>query len=101
MPTHAGELLVVARRDGRVVWRERIGHHEWSSPAVVEDADGSVWLVVGTCERPGLRAYSLADPAVPREVWRVPLPGCVESTPVVWRGQVFVGSRDGFLHGVG
>jgi hypothetical protein len=101
VPTHAGDLLVVDRRDGAVVWRERIGDHEWSSPAVVEEADGSAWLVVGTCGVPGVRAYVLDEPSAPREVWRVALPGCIESTPVVWRGVVYVGSRDGFLYAIG
>jgi hypothetical protein len=101
VPTHAGDLLVVDRRDGSVVWRERIGDHEWSSPAVIEEADGTAWLVVGTCGSPGLRAYQLDDPASPREVWRIALPGCIESTPVVWRGTIYVGSRDGFLYAIG
>ena len=101
VPTHAGDLLVVDRRDGAVVWRERIGDHEWSSPAVIEEADGTAWLVVGTCGSPGLRAYRLDDPSAPREMWRVSLPACIESTPVVWRGTVYVGSRDGYLYAIG
>jgi outer membrane protein assembly factor BamB len=101
VPTHAGDLLVVDRRDGTVVWSERIGDHEWSSPAVVEDTDGTAWLIVGTCGVPGLRAYLLDDPTTPREMWRVALPGCIESTPVVWRGAIYVGSRDGFLYAIG
>jgi len=100
LPTHPGDLLVVDRRTGGVVWRERIGYHEWSSPAVVEDEDGHPWLLVGMCNTPGLRAYDLADPAEPVEAWTLPLPGCIESTPAVWRGSIYVGSRDGFLYGV-
>jgi outer membrane protein assembly factor BamB len=101
VPTHAGDLLVVDRRDGTVVWRERIGDHEWSSPAVIEEADGTAWLVVGTCGNPGVRAYVLDDPSSPREMWRIALPGCVESTPSVWRGAIYVGSRDGHLYAIG
>lgn len=101
VPTHAGDLLVVDRFTGTVVWRERIGYHEWSSPAVVANPDGTVYLVVGTCNTPGVRAYALTDPRQPRELWRVSLPGCVESTPIVWAGRIYVGSRDGFLYGIG
>ncbi len=100
LPTHPGDLLVIDRHDGEVVYRERLGYHEWSSPAVVEDDEGHPWLLVGMCNRPGLRAYDLADPASPREVWTLPMAGCIESTPAVWRGAIYVGSRDGFLYAV-
>jgi hypothetical protein len=26
------------------------------------------------------------------------MPGCIEATPVVWRGSIYIGSRDGRLH---
>jgi len=100
VPTHAGELLVVDHRDGRVVWRERLGGPLWSSPAVIEEPGGPPWLVVGTCANAGLRGYLLADPAAPALQWTVALPGCVEATPVVWRGSIYVGTRDGRLHAV-
>ncbi len=100
LPTHPGDLLVVDRHDGEVVHRERIGYHEWSSPAVVEDDDGHPWLLVGMCDRAGLRGYDLADPAAPVEAWTLPMAGCIESTPAVWRGAIYVGSRDGFLYGI-
>jgi outer membrane protein assembly factor BamB len=101
VPTHAGDLLVVDRRDGHVVWRERLGYHEWSSPAVIEGSDGAARLVVGTCGAPGVRAYDLTVPSAPVELWRLALPGCIESTPIVWRGTIYVGSRDGFLYAIG
>jgi outer membrane protein assembly factor BamB len=101
VPTHAGDLLVVDRRDGQVVWRERLGYHEWSSPAVIERSDGAARLVVGTCGAPGVRAYDLTVPSAPVELWRIALPGCIESTPIVWRGAIYVGSRDGFLYAIG
>jgi outer membrane protein assembly factor BamB len=99
--THPGDLLVVDRRDGRVVHRERIGHHEWSSPAVVADPDGALRLVVGTCAAPGITVHDLSDPTRPRELGRIGLPGCIESTPIVWKGRIYVGSRDGYLYGLG
>ncbi len=100
VPTNAGDLLVVDRADGTVVWRERLGGPLWSSPAVVEEASGPAWLVVGTCANASLRGYTLEDPAAPALRWTVPLPGCVEATPVVWRGTIYVGTRDGRLHAV-
>jgi len=100
VPTHSGRLLTVDLADGTVLTDEWLGGPLWSSPAVVEEPDGPAWLIVGTCARPGLRAYTLEDPAEPRLRWEVALPGCVEATPVVWRGSIYVGSRDGRLHAV-
>jgi len=31
----------------------------------------------------------------PKELWKVQLEGCVESTPTVFKGQIFVGARGG------
>jgi len=100
VPTHSGRLLTVDLTDGTVLSDERLGGPLWSSPAVVEEPDGPAWLIVGTCARPGLRAYTLEDPAKPRLRWEVALPGCVEATPVVWRGSIYIGTRDGRLHAV-
>ncbi|MBW3578921.1 MAG: PQQ-binding-like beta-propeller repeat protein [Actinobacteria bacterium] len=94
--THAGDLLAVDSADGQVVWREPIGYHEWSSPVVVDDT-----LIVGACQRAGMLAFDVRDPRRPRPRWSVQLGGCVESTPAVWRGGIYVGSRDGFVYAVG
>ncbi len=101
VPTHAGDLLIVDRSTGSVVHQFDVGYHAWSSPAVVEDDDGSTWLVVATCSAASLRGYEILVGEPPIERWRVPLPGCIESTPVVWRGAIYVGSRDGYLYAVG
>ncbi|MDX1658147.1 MAG: PQQ-binding-like beta-propeller repeat protein [Nitriliruptorales bacterium] len=101
LTTHPGELLVVDRHTGEVVHREEIGYHEWSSPVVVEDPEtGRATLVVALCEASGLRAYDLADPRSPTERWTLHVGGCVESTPAVWKGGIYVGSRDGYLYGI-
>jgi hypothetical protein len=31
----------------------------------------------------------------------VPLGNCIESTPAVWKGRVYVGTRGGFVYGIG
>lgn len=98
VPTHSGRLLVVALADGTVVSDERLGGPVWSSPAVVEEPDGPAWLVQATCGTPSVRGYTLEDRAAPELQWTVPMPGCVEATPVVWRGSIYVGTRDGRLH---
>lgn len=94
--THAGDLLGVDAGDGEVFYRERIGYHEWGSAAVVDDT-----LVVPLCEQGGLRAYDVTDPRAPVERWTLQLGGCVESTPAIHDGRIYVGSRDGFFYAVG
>lgn len=100
--THRGALIVVNRHTGEVVHQEPIGFHEWSSPAVVSSPDRGVELLVALCQGGGLRGYSLSDPATPVQTWELQLPtgACVESTPAVWDGRIWVGSRDGFFYGI-
>ncbi|MDH3260595.1 MAG: PQQ-binding-like beta-propeller repeat protein [Acidimicrobiia bacterium] len=97
--THPGELLAVDTETGQVLWRDEIGFHAWSSPVIVDKT-----LVVSVnCETGGgLRAYSLADPAEPQRLWQYDhASGCIESTPAVWKGTIFVGSRDGRFYAFG
>jgi outer membrane protein assembly factor BamB len=91
--THPGELLAVDTETGEVLWRREVGHHAWSSPVLVDDT-----LVVSiNCEEGGgLRGYDVAEPATPRALWQLDLEtGCIESTPAVWKGAIYVASRDG------
>lgn len=96
--THTGRLLAVDAASGEITWEDRIGFHAWSSPVVV---DG--YLIVATCETPEIRAYSLSDPATPTPAWRISdaAGGCIESTPAVWKGRIYVGSRDGYFRAYG
>jgi outer membrane protein assembly factor BamB len=94
--TQPGELLAVDTDTGEVTWREEIGWHAWSSPVVIEEE-----LVVATCTGE-LRAYSLADPRRPSPTWTLRLSeACIESTPAVWNGRIYVGSRDGKFYAIG
>ena len=97
--THPGELLAVDTETGQVLWRDEIGSHAWSSPVIVDDT-----LVVSVnCEAGGgLRAYSVADPGNPSRLWQYDhASGCIESTPAVWKGTIYVGSRDGRFYAFG
>lgn len=97
--THPGELLAVDTDSGRVWWRDEIGFHAWSSPVIVDNT----LLVAVNCETGGgFRAYSLEDPTEPQELWQYDhQSGCIESTPAVWKGSIFVGSRDGGFYALG
>ena len=92
LTTHQGELIAVDAAGGDVLWSDEVGFHSWSSPAVVGDV-----LIAATCLG-DIRAYSLADPRSPQPIWSVSLGGaCLESTPAIWDGVIYLGSRDGFM----
>ncbi|MFP3915351.1 MAG: PQQ-binding-like beta-propeller repeat protein [Actinomycetota bacterium] len=94
--SHTGRLLGVDAGTGEVVWEEDIAPHSWASPVVVDDT-----LIVATCSGE-LRAYDLSDPRSPRHRWTHQLSeSCIESTPAVWEGRIYVGSRDGRFYAVG
>jgi outer membrane protein assembly factor BamB len=94
--THPGDLLAVDAESGEVVWREEIGWHAWSSPVVVGGQ-----MLVATCLGE-LRAYDLSEPRAPVPAWTLQLSeSCIESTPAVWEGRIYVGARDGKFYAVG
>jgi outer membrane protein assembly factor BamB len=90
--THQGSLIAVDAADGTLLWEDPVGFHSWSSPAIVDDT-----LVTATCLG-DVRAYSLADPKAPSRLWSLSLgESCLEATPIVWEGAIYLGSRDGFM----
>jgi outer membrane protein assembly factor BamB len=90
--TQQGSLIAVDAADGSLLWDDEVGFHSWSSPVVV---DGT--LVTATCLG-DVRAYSLENPRSPAMLWSLDLGGsCLEATPVVWKGTIFIGSRDGYM----
>lgn len=94
--SHTGRLLGVDTETGEVVWEESITAHSWSSPVIVDDT-----LIAATCGGE-LLAYDLTDPRSPRPLWAYQLSeSCIESTPAVWNGRLYVGSRDGRFYAVG
>ena len=96
VPTNAGYLYGLRRDTGEIVWSKRIGGPVWSSPVVIDDV-----LIQSDCAGV-MRAYDVSDPFVePPELWRLTLGGCVESTPAVWNGVVYLGARDGGFYAIG
>ncbi len=99
VPTNPGELLAVDTETGEVVWRDDVGAHAWSSPVIIDES----LIVAVDCDiRPALRAYDISDPMQPQQQWEVAATaGCIESTPAVWNGVLYVGARDGFFYAIG
>ncbi len=101
LPTDSGDLLAVDTDTGEIVWQDSVGVNAWSSPAIIDD----VLVVAVDCflAQSSLRAYDISDPLAPREMWTKPIGtgACIESTPAVWGGVIFIGSRDGFMYAFG
>ncbi|RMH75203.1 MAG: hypothetical protein D6683_11675 [Actinomyces sp.] len=95
-PTDTGEVFGVDRFTGEVRWTKKLPGPTWSSPVIVD----GIWIQ-GDCAG-FLRGFDVSDTSVePVEVWKVELGGCIESTPAVWRGHIVVGTRAGFVYGLG
>ena len=94
--TNSGKLMSVDRYSGKVLWSKRLEGPLWGSPVVVGDI-----LIIGDCGG-HLRAYGVQQPDVePIEIWRVEIGGCLEATPTVWEGRIYIGSREGGLFALG
>lgn len=97
VPTHTGRFLGVNKNTGEIIWETGIAKHSWSSPSIVNDE-----LIIGTCDG-SLKKYSLINPENPKLMWTYGLGAgsCIESTPAIWDGDIYVGSRDGYFYKVG
>ena len=90
--TNGGRLLGVDRTTGVVRWELRLPPPVWGSPVIVDDT-----LLIGDCEG-FFHAYDVSNPLVaPPERWSIELGGCVEATPAVWDGRIYIGTRAGHL----
>lgn len=88
--TNGGKLLALDRETGAERWTIKLPGPTWQSPVTVENT-----LVYGDCNGV-LRGYDVSDTKVtPPQLWEVKLGGCLEATPAVWEGSIFVGSRGG------
>ncbi len=91
-----GGVAAVDASNGKILWKHDLHGPTWSSPVPIDDrlivADG-----VGV-----LHCFDISNPQVPpKTVWTVQLSkSIIESTPAVWRGWIYVGSRDGGIYGV-
>lgn len=91
-----GTIYGIDKNTGATLWTQAINGPALSSPALVDGV-----LIQG--DGAGiLHAFDLSNPAVqPTELWRVQLDGNIESTPVVWKGRIYVGTRGGYEVAIG
>ncbi len=94
--TTRGDLLGVDRETGKELWRVKLaGGGGWSSPSpvVIDDT-----LVIGDCTG-HLNAFDLTDTrAEPERLWRLAVGACIEATPAIWKGRIYIGTKAGQLH---
>lgn len=94
--TNGGRLIALDRATGVVRWERRLPPPVWGSPVIVDDV-----LLIGDCEG-FFHAFDVSDPTVaPPELWSIELGGCVEATPAVWDGRIYIGTRGGHLFVLG
>ena len=94
--TNDGRVVALDRATGGEVWQLQIGGQAWPSPVVVDGV-----MLVGDCDG-YLYAYDVADPrATPGLLWTKKFDGCLEATPTVWKGRIYLGSRDVGFYALG
>jgi outer membrane protein assembly factor BamB len=94
-PGSDGHLLAVDEQTGKVLSDTTVQPPLNGSPVTIDDQ-----LVIGDCGG-DLHDYDISNPRNPRELWTVHLDGCIESTPAVWHGMLWVGARGGKFYGIG
>lgn len=94
--TNYGQLLAVDQKTGEVRWTVDMPGPTWGSPVPIDDQ-----IVVGDCDGV-LHNFDISNPLTPpEELWTVELEGCIESTPAVWDGVLYLGTRGGPMYAIG
>jgi hypothetical protein len=89
--TYSGRAVGLDRATGAIRWEKHLPGPLMGSPVIVD----GVWLQ-GDCAGV-VHAFDVRDTTVdPPELWSVGLGGCIEATPAVWNGRIYVGTRAGF-----
>lgn len=94
--THHGDVFGLDRATGAVRWKFNLTDPTWQSPIVVDDV-----LLLGDANGV-MHAYDVADTTVaPKPLWQLNVGGNIESTPAVWNGVLYFGTRSGAVHAIG
>ena len=94
--TKPGRIYALDRVSGATRWTLEINSFTLSSPSVIDDtllqADGAGVI----------RAWEMHDTDVPPTLkWKIDIGSNVESSMSIWKGRIYVGSREGFEFCVG
>jgi outer membrane protein assembly factor BamB len=92
-PLVGGDVVALDRETGEQRWQIFTpGGKTWQPPVVVDGV-----MIIGDCTG-RLHGYDVARTgAAPVKLWTIRAGGCVESTPAVWKGRIYLGTRSGTL----
>jgi outer membrane protein assembly factor BamB len=91
-----GGFFGVNASTGQLLWTVSLPGNAWMSPVPIDNN-----LLIGDCTGL-LHDYDISNPtSPPPELWNIQLDGCEESTPAVWHGMIYVGTRGGQIYGIG
>ncbi|OFW65098.1 MAG: hypothetical protein A2135_03825 [Actinobacteria bacterium RBG_16_67_15] len=94
--SNKGYLVALDQETGEEVWVWELTAGTWSSPSVVGDH-----LVVASNDG-FLRDFDITDPRNPEINWTFQVGEAnLEATPAIWRGTIYVISRDGYMYAIG
>lgn len=95
-PTNGGKVVALDQHTGQELWTFDLTGPTWQSPVIVDDV-----LIQGDCAGV-LHGFDVSDPrVVPPLLWTVDVGGCIESTPSVWKGRIYFGTRAGRFFSLG
>ncbi len=90
-----GGVAAVDAKTGELLWNRALPAPTWSSPVPVDHR-----LLVGDGSG-HLNCFDISRRrGTPRLLWSLDLGGNIESTPAVWRGWIYIGSRSGAIFGI-
>ncbi len=94
--TKPGYIYALDRFTGSLLWKQKIGGPALSSPVLV---DG---VLIQADGQGVIHGFDFSSPRTqPTELWSIQLDGNIESTPVVWNGRIYVGTRAGYQYCIG
>jgi outer membrane protein assembly factor BamB len=94
--TSSGRVVGVDRTTGAIRWEKKLPAPVMGSPSIVDNT-----LVIGDCAGV-VHAYDVTNTAIdPPEKWQVALGSCIEATPAIWKGRIYIGTRGGFEYALG
>lgn len=92
-----GDLVALDKRTGGVVWRRHLGNYSWSSPTMLNAADGAQYLVLPD----SAGVVHLIDPNTGQDVSTLELGGAnTEATVSAFGDMLVVASYDRNIYGI-
>ncbi|TMK78280.1 MAG: hypothetical protein E6G47_09995 [Actinobacteria bacterium] len=90
-----GGFAAINAKTGKLYYTYSLPGPTWGSPVPVDDK-----LLIGDAAG-DLLEFDISNPSKkPKLVWSLDLGGTIESTPAVWHGWIYVGTRGGAIYGI-